>query len=237
MAELTEVAEEKLNEITDPIAEEEEENTEIPNDDCESIHSESIHSESDNGDVSDLEDDDDYRDDVEINKQTCALFLQQLWDPQRVNIKKKKQEQFLPLTKKFLNASFVKKETMLSKNPGIIRNLVFLCRNITNGKIPINITGLDKALFTYISDKYTPKADVRLHLLEQFAVHHYCRQALRNIEAVQNIHNNCDGGRCETPGTDRHGEIQHDDEITGSTSKRQKNSRQRKTNSSRRGIN
>jgi hypothetical protein len=86
MAELTEVAEEKL---TDPIAEEEEEeeNTEISNDDCESMHSESIHSESDNGDVSDLEDDDDYRDDVEINKQTCALFLQQHWDAQRVNIK------------------------------------------------------------------------------------------------------------------------------------------------------
>jgi hypothetical protein len=237
MAELTEVAEEKL---TDPIAEEEEEeeeeeNTEISNDDCESIHSESIHSESDD-DVCDLEEGDN-EDDVEINKHTCALFLQQLWDAQRVNIKKKKQEQFLPLTKKFLSASFVKKETMLNDNPAIIRNLLFLCRNITNGKIPINITGLDKALFTYISDKYTPKADVRLHLLEQFAVHHYCRQALRNIEAVQNIHNNCDGGRCETPGTDRHGEIQHDDEITGSTSKRQKNSRQRKTNSSRRGIN
>ena len=236
MAELTEVAEEKLNEITDPIAEEEEENTEIPNDDCESIHSESIHSESDNGDVSDLEEDD-YKDDVEINKQTCALFLQQLWDAQRVNIKKQKQEQFLPLTKKFLNASFVKKEKMLNDNPAIIRNLLFLCRNITTGKIPTDITGLDKALFTYISDKSTPKADVRLHLLEQFAVHHYCRQALRNIEAVQNIHNNCDGGRCETPGTDRHGEIQRTDEITGSTSKRQKNSRQRKTNSSRRGIN
>ena len=233
MAELTEIAEEKLNEITDPIAEEEE-NTEIPNDDCESIHSESIHSESDNGDVSDLEEDD-YKDDVEINKQTCALFLQQLWDAQRVNIKKQKQEQFLPLTKKFLNASFVKKEKMLNDNPAIIRNLLFLCRN--TGKIPTDITGLDKALFTYISDKSTPEADVRLHLLEQFAVHHYCRQALRNIEAVQNIHNNCDGGRCETPGTDRHGEIQRADEITGSTSKRQKNSRQRKTNSSRRGIN
>jgi hypothetical protein len=86
MAELTEVAEEKL---TDPIAEEEEEeNTEISNDDCESIHSESIHSESDD-DVSDLEEGDN-EDDVEINKQTCALFLQQLWDAQRVNIKKKK---------------------------------------------------------------------------------------------------------------------------------------------------
>jgi hypothetical protein len=233
MAELTEVAEEKL---TDPIAEEEEEeeNTEISNDDCESIHSESIHSESDD-DVCDLEEGDN-EDDVEINKQTCALFLQQLWDAQRVNIKKKKQEQFLPLTKKFLSASFVKKETMLNDNPALIRNLLFLCRNITNGKIPTDITGVDRALFAYISDKSTPKADVCLHLLEQFAVHHYCQQALRNIEAIQNIHNS-DGGRCETVGTDRHREIQCADEITGSTSKRQKNSRQRKTNSSRRGIN
>ena len=228
MAELTD---EKL---TAPIVEEvqeEEENTEISNDDCESIHSESIHSESDDNEVmSDLEEEDD---DVEINKQTCALFLQQLWDAQRVNIKKKKQEQFLPLTKKFLSASFVKKETMLNDNPAIIRNLLFLCRNITNGKIPTDISGVDRALFDYISDKSTPKADVRLHLLEQFSVHHYCRQALRNIETVQNS----DGGKCETVGTDRHGEIQRTDEITGSTSKRQKNSRQRKTNGGRRGIN
>ena len=229
MAELTD---EKL---TAPIVEEvqeEEENTEISNDDCESIHSESIHSESDDNEVmSDLEEEED--DDVEINKQTCALFLQQLWDAQRVNIKKKKQEQFLPLTKKFLSASFVKKETMLNDNPAIIRNLIFLCRNITNGKIPTDISGVDRALFDYISDKSTPKADVRLHLLEQFSVHHYCRQALRNIETGQNS----DGGKCETVGTDRHGEIQRADEITGSTSKRQKNSRQRKTNGGRRGIN
>jgi hypothetical protein len=170
-------------------------------------------------------------DDVEINKQTCALFLQQLWDAQRVNIKKKKQEQFLPLTKKFLSASFVKKETMLNNNPAIIRNMLFLCRNITNGKIPTDISGVDKALFDYISDKSTAKADVRLHLLEQFSIHHYCRQALRNIETGLN------GGKCETTGTDRHGEIQRHDEIAGSTSKRQKNSRQRKTNGSRRGIN
>ena len=217
-----------------PIVEEvqeEEENTEISNDDCESVHSESIHSESDDV-MSDLEEDEEDEDeDVEINKQTCALFLQQLWDAQRVNIKKKKQEQFLPLTKKILSASFVKKETMLNNNPAIIRNLLFLCRNISNGKIPVDISGVDRALFDYISDKSTPKADVRLHLLEQFTVHHYCRQALRNIETAQN------GGKCETTGTDRHREIQCHDEITGSTSKRQKNSRQRKTNGSRRGIN
>jgi hypothetical protein len=210
-----------------------EENTEILNNDCESIHSESIHSESDDlmSDIEDEEEDDEDvadDDDVEINKQTCALFLQQLWDAQRVNIKKKKQEQFLPLTKKFLSASFAKKDTMLNDNPAIIRNMLFLCRNITNGKIPVDISGVDKALFEYISDKSTPKADVRLHLLEQFVIHYYCKQALKNIE---------NGGKCETTGADRHGEVQCPDEISRSISKRQKNSRQRKTNSSRRGIN
>ena len=232
MAELT--AEKLTPPSSPPIVEEE--NTEILNDDCESVHSESIHSESIHSEsddlMSDLDVEEEEEDDaVEINKQTCALFLQQLWDAQRVNIKKKKQEQFLPLTKKFLSASFVKKETMLNDNPAIIRNLLFLCRNITNGKIPTDISGVDKALFDYISDKSTPKADVRLHLLEQFSIHHYCRQALRNIETCLN------GGKCETTGTDRHGEIQCHDEITGSTSKRQKNYRQRKTNGSRRGIN
>ena len=232
MAELT--AEKLTPPSSPPIVEEE--NTEILNDDCESVHSESIHSESIHSESDDLMSDLDVEEEeednaVEINKQTCALFLQQLWDAQRVNIKKKKQEQFLPLTKKFLSASFVKKETMLNDNPAIIRNLLFLCRNITNGKIPTDISGVDKALFDYISDKSTPKADVRLHLLEQFSIHHYCRQALRNIETGLN------GGKCETTGTDRHGEIQCHDEIAGSTSKRQKNSRQRKTNGSRRGIN
>ena len=231
MAELT--AEKLTPPSSPPIVEEEEKNTEILNDECESIHSESIHSESDDL-MSDLEDEEEEEedeandDDVEINKQTCALFLQQLWDAQRVNIKKKKQEQFLPLTKKFLSASFVKKELMLNDNPAIIRNMLFLCRNITNGKIPVDISGVDKALFEYISDKSTPKADVRLHLLEQFAIHHYCREALKNIE---------NGGKCKTTGADRHGEVQCHDEIARSISKRQKNSRQRKTNGSRRGIN
>jgi hypothetical protein len=235
MAELTD---EKLTPPSPPspiVEEEKEENTEISNDDCESVHSKSIHSESDDlmSDLEEEEEEEEEDEDVEINKQTCALFLQQLWDAQRVNIKKKKQEQFLPLTKKFLSASFVKKETMLNDNPAIIRNLLFLCRNITNGKIPTDISGVDRALFDYISDKSTPKADVRLHLLEQFSVHHYCRQALRNIETGLNSN----GGKCETTGADRHREIQRHDEITGSTSKRQKNSRQRKTNGSRRGIN
>jgi hypothetical protein len=239
MAELThEQADEKLDEdeisdtLTPDNADDNADAGDEGNDDVDD--DESVHSEDSDydGDI-----DDDNKQEDEINNETCALFLQQLWEAQRVNIQKRKQDQFLPLTKKFVNASFIKREKMLNDNPAVVKHLVFLCRNIANGKIPTDISGLDKALFTYISDKSTPRSDVRLHLLEQFAVQYYCRQAVRNIEAVQNIYSACDGGRRETPVADRHGEIQHDDEDSGTTSKRQKNSRRRKTNGSRRGIN
>jgi hypothetical protein len=49
-----------------------------------------------------------------------------------MDIKKRKQERFLPLIKSYLKA---KKEKMLNDNPHIIRHLVFLCRNIDNEKI------------------------------------------------------------------------------------------------------
>jgi hypothetical protein len=169
-----------------------------------------------------------------INNETCALFLQQLWAAQRGNIQKRKQDQFLPLTKKFVTSGFVQREKMLNDTPAVVKHLVFLCRNIANGKIPTDITGVDKALFRHISDRTTPRSDVRLHLLEQFSVQHYCRQAIKNIEAVQNIYK--DGGRCKTTVPDRHREIQHDDEDSGSVSKRQKNSKRSKTNSRRRGT-
>jgi hypothetical protein len=169
-----------------------------------------------------------------INNETCALFLQQLWAAQRGNIQKRKQDQFLPLTKKFVTSGFVQREKMLNDSPAVVKHLVFLCRNIANGKIPTDITGVDKALFRHISDRTTPRSDVRLHLLEQFSVQHYCRQAVKNIEAVQNIYK--DGGRCKTTVPDRHRTIQHDDEDSGSVSKRQKNSKRGKTNSRRRGT-
>jgi hypothetical protein len=160
---------------------------------------ESVCSEDDyDGDI------DDDNQEEEINNETCALFLQQLWAAQRGNIQKQKQDRFLPLTKKFVNSSFVKREKMINDTPIVVKHLVFLCRNIANGKIPTDISGVDKALFRYISDKATPRSDVRLHLLEQFAVQYYCKQAVRNIEAVQNIYKDCDGGRCETPVSDRH---------------------------------
>jgi hypothetical protein len=192
---------------------------------------ESVCSEDDyDGDI------DDDNQEEEINNETCALFLQQLWAAQRGNIQKQKQDRFLPLTKKFVNSSFVKREKMINDTPIVVKHLVFLCRNIANGKIPTDISGVDKALFRYISDKATPRSDVRLHLLEQFAVQYYCKQAVRNIEAVQNIYKDCDGGRCETPVTDRHRAIPHNDEDSGSVSKRQKNSRRSKRNRRRRGT-
>jgi hypothetical protein len=165
-----------------------------------------------------------------------ALFLQQLWAAQRGNIQKRKQDRFLPLTKKFVNSSFVQREKMINDTPMVVKHVVFLCRNIANGKIPTDISGVDKALFRHISDRTTPRSDVRLHLLEQFAVQYYCRQAVKNIEAVQNIYKDSNGGRCKPIVTDRHRAIQHDDEDPGSISKRQKNSRRSKTNSRRRGT-
>ena len=200
---------------------------------AESVDAESVCSEEGSDYDGDQEDD---NQEEAINNETCALFLQQLWAAQRGNIQKRKQDQFLPLTKKFVNSSFVQREKMINDTPMVVKHLVFLCRNIANGKIPTDISGVDKALFRHISDRTTPRSDVRLHLLEQFAVQYYCRQAVKNIEAVQNIHKDSNGGRCKTIVTDRHRAIQHDDEDPGSLSKRQKNSRRGKTNSRRRGT-
>ncbi|CAB3996213.1 Hypothetical predicted protein [Paramuricea clavata] len=71
----------------------------------------------------------------EINNETCALFLKQIWDAQRNCVQKRKQDRFLLLTKKFVNASFIKKEKMLNENPQLIKHMVFLCRNIANDKL------------------------------------------------------------------------------------------------------
>jgi hypothetical protein len=201
-------------------------------DDAESVDAESVCSEECSDYDGDQEEDDNQEE--AINNETCALFLQQLWAAQRGNIQKRKQDQFLPLTKKFVNSGFVQREKMINDTPMVVKHLVFLCRNIANGKIPTDISGVDKALFRHISDRTTPRSDVRLHLLEQFSVQYYCRQAVKNIEAVQNIYK--DGGRCKTIVPDRHRAIQHDDEDAGSVSKRQKNSRRSKTNSRRRGT-
>ncbi|CAB3987814.1 Hypothetical predicted protein [Paramuricea clavata] len=199
MAELTRKQEQTLSEENnseDEITLDDDVVCEKTNDDCDNDVDKNFVNTCDDDDSFDGRSeysDSDYDADIdeeeeEINNETCALFLKQIWDAQRVNIQKRKQDRFLPLTKKFVNGCFVKREKMLNDNPQIIKHLVFLCCNIANSKIPTDISGVDKA------------------------------QALRNIEAVQNIYADCDGGRCETPNADRHGEIQHDDENPGKTS-------------------
>jgi hypothetical protein len=244
MDDLTTTTNEEEEEEEEEIIEEKLDNAEISDenitgDDDEDEFSENINNNDDNESVcSDYDGDieDDNQEEDEINNETCALFLQQLFAAQKQTIQKQKQDRFLPLTKKFVNCSFVKREKMINDTPIVVKHLIFLCRNIANGKIPTDISGVDKALFRYISDKSTPRSDVRLHLLEQFAVQYYCKQAVKNIEAVQNIYKDSDGGRCETTVTDRHRTISHNDENSGSVSERQKNSRRRKTNSRRRGT-
>ena len=127
MAELThEQADEKLDEdeisdtLTPDNADDNADAGDEGNDDVDD--DESVHSEDSDydGDI-----DDDNKQEDEINNETCALFLQQLWEAQRVNIQKRKQDQFLPLTKKFVNASFIKREKMLNDHPAVVKHLVF----------------------------------------------------------------------------------------------------------------
>ncbi|CAB3981402.1 Hypothetical predicted protein [Paramuricea clavata] len=108
-------------------------------------------------------------DEEEVNNEASALFLKQIWDAHCMTIQKQKQSKFIPATKRFLAATFAKKEKMLNDNKQLVSHLVFLCRNIANGKIPLNISECEKALFTHIADRTTNRADMRLRLLEEFA--------------------------------------------------------------------
>ncbi|CAB3977396.1 Hypothetical predicted protein [Paramuricea clavata] len=174
MAELINEQEQIHSENDDEIPEEEEEvegATNVKNLEG-ATNVEDVEEEEDN-----IADDDDYDGDIEqdenneeINNETCALFLKQIWDAQRNCIQKRKQDRFLPLTKKFINSGFIKREKMLNDNPQLIKHMIYLCRNIANGKIPTDISSVDKALFSYISDRTTPREDVHLRILEEFSV-------------------------------------------------------------------
>ena len=182
--------------------------------------------ENDNDDDDNDNDDDD--DDDNLANEPYRLFFQQLLEAQKKDIKKRKQERFLPLVKGFLKASFAKKEKMMTDNPRIIGHTVFLCRNIINGKIQCSITGADKALMTLIADKHTDRQDVRLHLLEDYRIHYYCNEALRNCETLRE-----NGGRREKTDIDGHGEVQQHDDTNRTTCEPTENSRRRKKNTNR----
>ena len=176
----------------------------------------------------DGDDDDDDHDD--LSHEPHRLFFQQLIDAQKKDIKKRKQERFLPLVRSYLKASFAKREKMLNDNPQIIRHLFFLCRNIINDKIPCSISGADKALMALIADKHTEKEDVRLHLLEDYRIHYYCGEALPACETSRSLEN---GGRREKTDINGHGEVQQNDDTHRITCQPTENNRRRKKNTNR----
>ena len=176
----------------------------------------------------DYENDDD--DDDDLSHEPYRLFFQQLIDAQKKDIKKRKQERFLPTVRSYLKASFAKREKMLNDNPQIIRHLVFLCKNIINDKIPCSISGADKALMTLIVDKHTAKEDVRLHLLEDYHIHYYCGEALRACETSRSLEN---GGQREKTDINGHREVQHNDDTNRTTCEPTANNRRHKKNTNR----
>jgi hypothetical protein len=178
----------------------------------------------------DYENNDDDDDDDNLSHEPYRLFFQQLIDAQKKDIKKRKQERFLPLVKSYLKASFAKREKMLNDNQQITRHLVFLCRDIINDKIHSCISGADKALMVYIADKHTEKEDVRLHLLEDYRIHYYCSEALRACETSRSSEN---GGRREKTYINGHGEVQHNDDTNRTTCEPTANNRRHKKNTNR----
>ncbi|CAB3977960.1 Hypothetical predicted protein [Paramuricea clavata] len=249
-----------MDEITNYISDEEELNEKIEtendehddDDDDDDDENDENNAENtpaiENNDKCDNEEEEDYSeeernysadDEEEINNEASALFLKQIWDAHCMTIQKQKQSKFLPATKKFLAAGFAQKEKMLNNNKQLISHMVFLCRNIANGKIPLNISECERALFTYISDKATHRSDVRLRLLEEFTVQYYCKLAIKQIEKSRGINSEDDdnGRRCKTFDVDRYRKIQHDDQKPRSISRKQANSKRGKTNNGRRGIN
>ena len=207
------------------ITESDDNNEDNNDDDCENTaydgDDEMVEEEEEEGEY----DDDD---DNHLANEPYRLFFQQILEAQKKDMKKRKQERFLPLVKGFLKASFSKKEKMMNDNPRIIGHMVFLCRNIINGKIQCSITGADKALMTLIADKHTDRQDVRLHLLEDYRIHYYCNEALRNCETLRE-----NGGRREKTDIDGHGEVQQHDDTNRTTCEPTENSRRRKKNTNR----
>ena len=71
----------------------------------------------------------------------------------------------------------------LCQNVFVTKNLLYLCTQIVSKKIIVdNITRVDMALMHYILNKSMSKKDVHLHLLEDWRLHFYLREALDSFE-------------------------------------------------------
>ncbi|CAB3995257.1 Hypothetical predicted protein [Paramuricea clavata] len=69
-------------------------------------------------------------DDAYIDDETCRVFLQQLLEARQLSAAERKQNAFIPSTKKFLNLSFEERTKRLTIT--VTRNLLYLCENIVN---------------------------------------------------------------------------------------------------------
>ncbi|CAB3985826.1 Hypothetical predicted protein [Paramuricea clavata] len=119
--------------------------------------------------------------DSDVEGEMYRDLLQQIIEAKRISNAKCKQNAFVPSTKKYLNSSFEERTKRLT--PAVTKNLLYLCQQIVNKKILVeNISRADMGLMHYIVDKTTSKMDVHLHLLEDWRLHFYLREALDNVE-------------------------------------------------------
>jgi hypothetical protein len=137
----------------------------------------------------DDDDEDAWMDEPEEEKQVqgidevlLKMALKQLLELNADNLAARKQEEskFLPSTKRFLKLSMAQKTKQIS--PSITINLLYLCRNIVTGKIPMDINPTERRVMRRILNKTTPLPDVKLMLVEDFRLHAILDEALSNVE-------------------------------------------------------
>lgn len=121
-------------------------------------------------------DDDDNADDVDENA-LFTEFLQQVFEAKRMIVNKRKENKFIPSTEKYLTSSFDDKIALI-KNKNIKDNLLYLCSIIVDKKIDIEVARVDRGLMQYLLADTTSKKDIELHLLEDFRLNFYFREAL-----------------------------------------------------------
>ena len=63
-------------------------------------------------------------------------------------------------------------------SPNITKNLLYLCRHIVSGKIPVNISFTERLVLQRILKESTHASDVKLMFVEDFRIHAILDEAL-----------------------------------------------------------
>ncbi|CAB3989934.1 Hypothetical predicted protein [Paramuricea clavata] len=138
------------------------------------------------------------------------IFFEQLIEAREKSAKKERESRFIPSTRRYLNALFTVREKSI--NGTIIKNLLYLIRNIISGHISVNVADIDKELMRELLNKNTTKDEIRLHLIEDRRLHIYLRRALKVVEESKK-----NGRQCEKTNDVRQREIQQTgDNVTTS---------------------